>query len=73
MNNNWISVKDRLPENKGWYLVAVWPEVTSKGRPNIEISDFYDGVDVDKGTRILRFQDYVTHWQLLPEPPKQES
>jgi len=65
----WISVKDRLPETKGWYLVSVCPEIVSMNRPIIEISDFYDGVDLNNGTRILRFQDYVTHWMPLPAPP----
>ena len=59
-NGEWISVENRLPEERGRYLVYI----SSKfGSPVIE-STFFTGSG-----------DYpwlsgpVTHWQPLPEPP----
>ena len=55
----WISVKDRQPPTAGWYLV------------------FYNGSDMDvaffKG-KTWPFDNHyhtITHWMLLPEPPKE--
>jgi hypothetical protein len=67
----WISVKDRLPEKTGYYLTVVDEIAASKTRGVIEIQDLYEGVDLHKMERILKFQDYVTHWMPLPEPPKE--
>lgn len=66
----WISVKDRLPEKKGYYLVVVTDDVASKLRGNIEISDCYETVRDNKV--VLKFQDYVTHYMPLPTPPKEQ-
>ena len=68
----WISVKDRLPENEGRLIVLCekvvmpahfYPEYV--GGPNFEECDIYsncaDFLDLDK----------VTHWMPLPEPPKE--
>lgn len=76
-DNGWISVKDRLPEDDGKYMV--W----YKGE--CEICEF----DTDSQTFGYTYDDYdemyshlvcwddgihkdVTHWRLLPEPPKGE-
>ena len=69
--NKWVAVKDRLPEKMGYYLVVVDKIVSSKARGVVEISDLYDGVDIEKGERILKFQDYVTHWMPIPTPPNE--
>ena len=65
MKTEWISVKDRLPENKGRYLTYnnleypyVWQAVyryTEKGFLNNELDSVIS----------------VTHWMPLPEPPQE--
>jgi len=64
-NNNWIGVKDRIPELSGFYLVF---------RPN-------DGMYVEyfaqhKSTWYMEDadEDYgVVYWMPLPEPPEEVS
>ena len=77
----WISVKDRLPEEDGNYLVCHWFMKT----PIISLCGFAkDGEEVDEYD--LKWQknvwyDYcseygyvaindITHWMPLPQPPK---
>ena len=80
----WISVKDRLPEEDGKYLVFE----QSNGRTNTSILRFAkDARKVDKYDFKGRWKnvwyeydsewghytvDSVTHWQYLPQPPKGE-
>jgi hypothetical protein len=65
----WISVKDRLPEEKGCYLIACnhWWD----GKP-VAREAFWNGDDwlscYDKGKITPR----TTHWMPLPQPPKGE-
>lgn len=56
--NEWISVKDRLPETYGKYLVAC------RGN-NIPQIRYYDGV-----WDVWNCVAEVTHWMPLPELPK---
>ena len=68
----WISVKDRLPEEEGWYLVYTTPKREHK---SINKAMFC------KGYAWGNFEPYwrgagghwanVTHWMPLPEPPKE--
>ena len=78
----WISVKDRLPEQDGKYLVFE----QSSGRTNTSILRFAkDARKVDRYDFKGRWKnawyeydsewghytvDSVTHWMPLPEPPK---
>ena len=80
----WISVKDRLPEEDGKYIVFE----QSGGRTNTSILRFAkDARKVDrydfKGRWKNAWYEYdsewghytvgsVTHWQYLPQPPKGE-
>lgn len=59
--DEWISVKDRIPEKNDRYLVYF-----SNIEPYYAIgfSSFYNG-------EWNHF--HITHWMLLPEPPKNES
>ena len=82
--HEWISVKDRLPEEDGKYLVFE----QSSGRTNTSILWFAkDARKVDrydfKGRWKNAWYEYdsewghytvnsVTHWQYLPQPPKGE-
>jgi hypothetical protein len=60
--NQWISVKDRLPDEDGWYLVykhnrvrvAEWCKDCWYNESDLPIDDCA-----------------ITHWQPLPEPPKE--
>lgn len=58
--SEWISVKDRLPDTCGKYLV--WTENT--------------GVETcrwDGKWRGGRWTSFITHWIPLPTPPKEET
>ena len=74
----WISVKDRLPDKTGRYLVLknrIAPDCLGGNRTDIVILRFF----VDKGFRMPthipdwineEINDEVTHWMPLPKPPK---
>lgn len=70
----WISVKDKLPDRNGLYIVygqtkamrellpdndPIWMCYYRKDR------GFYD-------TELCRGYDFITHWMPLPEPPEEE-
>ena len=75
----WISVKDRLPDVAGMYIVTACDEWCSYGE-----GIWYDTVVVvaeysggcwnwnDNGTD-YDIDDLVTHWMPLPKPPKGEN
>ena len=61
----WISVKERLPERCGYYLVFT----NNFGVNSIVISKY-----ADYGTfKSWCVKTNVTHWMPLPEPPKEET
>lgn len=59
--SEWISVKDRLPNEKTRVLVFV-----PHGNRKIDI----DGM---VGRIWVRWNGRVTHWMPLPEPPEEEA
>lgn len=63
--NEWISIKERLPNVSDWVLVYT----CVKGHPFVEIAmlDILYGFVLD-GRR--GFANNATHWMPLPEPPK---
>lgn len=61
---NWISVRDRLPEDQVEVLVATR---SKNGVRNIDKG--YLAID----HFIHRGRAEVTHWMPLPEPPKEEN
>ena len=66
-NNGWISVNDRLPEERKDVLCLFQDKEGERNR--VEIS-WIDSV------RCFMYEDIfgkVTHWQPLPEPPKEEK
>ena len=71
MNQNWISVEDRLPENEDDVLVVV-----SGKYGNITFETALELASYTKGDGwILEIypegeNPKVTHWQYLPQPPK---
>ena len=62
--NEWISVRDRLPEDQVEVLVATR---SKNGVRNIDKG--YLAID----HFIHRGRAEVTHWMPLPEPPKEEA
>ena len=69
----WISVKDRLPEDEGWYQVYTAPD---KGYKSINKARFCKGFEWDNFTPHWHGAGgtwgNVTHWMPLPQPPKGE-
>lgn len=62
----WISVKDRLPENpEERVLVKVGCEQLVIGKPSIDTDRYQNYYWV-------RYNGFITHWMPLPEPPKGE-
>jgi hypothetical protein len=62
--NGWISVKDRMPEQCDDYLINTKTFVTV---------GWYNGDNEWIATDGSCYGDgYVTHWQEMPEPPKEE-
>ena len=64
----WISVKDRLPEEKGRYLTA-----NKRFGDQIVVFDLWFGGGfwyVDEEDNVFDFE--VTHWMPMPVPPKGE-
>lgn len=71
-NNNWISVKDKLPEkaSKACGGVCVWVyAVSAFGTVKIQTNAVY----TSEGEFVFMSKiqtKYVTHWQYYPNPPK---
>ncbi len=79
--DNWISVKTRLPKEDGWYMVVTkWV-----GYYNRNPMEFYFTKDnkwhwynhsfgewKSKQTDLIIHGNHVTHWQPLPQPPKED-
>lgn len=75
----WISVKDRLPDVAGMYVVTACDEWCSHGEgiwydTVVVVADYSGGCWNwnDNGTD-YDIDDIVTHWMPLPEAPKGEN
>lgn len=68
--SQWISVKDRRPPDNKYILTYT---------PNLAVSIItqeyvtYYGEDDDEWNEYWSMRGNVTHWMLLPEPPKEEK
>lgn len=66
--NNWISIKEKLPERSGYFLVYM-PQETE----GYNIMQFYycgnNEWDDNRGMADSKYFG-ITHWQSLPEPPE---
>ena len=74
----WISVKDRLPETDGIYIVC---DCRLNGNQWIHTAGFrkassswceLHGMYYDDGYGRYSEQDKITHWMPMPTPPKGE-
>ena len=69
--NGWISVKDKLPEDSGEYLVYIVANNEPKNKSIITL--YYTNL-----SKQFVYYDNdnlftVTHWMPLPEPPKESD
>ena len=74
--SQWISVKDRLPEED--IAVLVYGQVLNDPPDVIGVRRRYNGDQEWKYTwesedGFIYREDDVTHWMPLPEPPKEEE
>lgn len=75
LNNGWISVDDELPINEGFVLLLLSDGDIVIGQHIFDTSPFATSLEYYQN------QDYdwiadlgdVTHWQLLPNPPKEKT
>ena len=75
----WISVKDRLPEESGNYIVCCDDSSCSYGEgiwyssDVVVVSEYYEGSWIwYVGDTEWSLENIVTHWMPLPAPPKGE-
>lgn len=61
----WISVKDRLPEEPGEVLVVLYGKVG--------IAWYHGGEQFETGSGLICYVEEVTHWMPLPKPPKDDE
>lgn len=66
----WISVKDRLPENSGLYLVIEKHWLDDSLGTKIAKWNTVDWFTADRKSKEITPR--VTHWMPLPKPPKGE-
>lgn len=64
MKDKWISVKDKLPEKRGYYLCYADDRNGNKIHKVYFLISNFDGFAVDK------FCNKPSHWMPLPKPPK---
>lgn len=64
MNDRWISVEDRLPEEDGFYIATMDGKIVGQEEPFVGLAEFEDGNWVDG--------DDVIAWRPLPEPYRPE-
>lgn len=77
--NDWISVKERLPEKDGWYFVYApeyWGNNKIYGLDGLAYSNFKHNYKDHWGIERKMRKGYpviVTHWMPLPNSPKKEQ
>lgn len=69
--NEWISVKERLPEAGGKYLTISPTGIYSVLNYSVRYRAFNAYDEQPKSS--LKYSINVTHWMPLPEPPKEEG
>ena len=63
----WISVRDRLPENDTRVLAYCKDHCIHDMKWS-----WVDNAWYDKGSASVYLEDFVTHWLPMPEPPKED-
>lgn len=74
--NEWISVKERLPDEGEGDVAAV---VSGKPRRNVTLDNAIELAEYDRneGWILEMWPEWtnanITHWMALPEPPKEKG
>lgn len=72
-NNGWISVKDELPVDMGFVLLLeadgdiIIGQYYFEQSPFLADTEYYQSINY----QWLADLDEITHWQPLPQPPKE--
>lgn len=70
--NGWISTNDRLPENEQY--VMLWTKTgVMKYAQYLNDEPHRPWITYDEDGSIRAWDNVVTHWMPLPEPPKEEK
>lgn len=70
--NGWISTNDRLPENEQY--VMLWTKTgVMKYAKYLNDEPHRPWIAYDEYGSIRAWDNVVTHWMPLPEPPKEET
>lgn len=64
----WISVKERLPEDDGYFLCNC-----NDGSPDVVCMYYGDGEFLTPEPELSNISHIITHWMPLPQPPKEET
>ena len=72
--NNWISVKDKLPNKEDYYLAYIRD---NRGKTRMEMVKLYKWANCFEWSvhyMNSRWKDFntITHWMPMPEPPQGE-
>jgi len=70
--NPWISVKDMLPKEKGYYIVGNYCNTGEEHFYSEHSFGFWDGSNWGYIKSQMQL-DEITHWMPLPGPPQKES
>lgn len=70
VKQEWISVDERLPEENGRYLVNV--NISHLAFENLFMVAIM-AYGISHGFYLFNDTEKVTHWMLLPEPPKMKG
>lgn len=80
MKFEWISAKERLPEESGTYIVTIrYPEFGTAYTTLIMWSAYHhqwsngDNLERNDDERDAEWNRIVTHWMELPEPAEVEA
>ena len=79
MMSEWISVKDRLPENSGEYIVVACDEGCPYGEgiwyaTVVVCAEYaFNSWTWCEGSHEYSLDGIVTHWMPLPEAPKEDT
>lgn len=73
--SGWISVKDRLPDKEGSYIVCTKNGSVCTSHFYKDLYDLYIQLQNKKPKSMWSgtVSPHITHWMPLPEPPKEES